>query len=184
MPAQVVCPFAVNLKMFSTCLQAGVIAHHNLLDSMLLFRWCLVRVMNGSTEWRRGLVSSQCKHVIYNVAFPSLKHSRLQINVNSLHYISALFDFTLFCFNLSFSWGFFPFCVQVCCKNRNKRMKTHLVADLWWFMLSDRVSGVSGALRDDLAPQGEMGKMEKMVSRGHLVFLDHRWAHSVHVNSM
>lgn len=46
-------------------------------------------------------------------------------------------------------------------------------------MLSDRASGVRGALQDEMGPQGEMGKMEKMVSLGHLVHLDHRWAHSV-----
>lgn len=46
-------------------------------------------------------------------------------------------------------------------------------------MSSDRVSGVTGALQDETGPQGEMGKMEKMVSLGHLVLLGHRWAHSV-----
>lgn len=42
--------------------------------------------------------------------------------------------------------------------------------------MSDRVSGVTGALQDEKGPQGEMGKMETMVSLDHLVPLDHRWA--------
>ena len=41
-------------------------------------------------------------------------------------------------------------------------------------MFSDRVSGASGALQDKPEPQGETGKMEKMVSPGHRVLLDHR----------
>ncbi|TKS84164.1 Collagen alpha-1(V) chain [Collichthys lucidus] len=36
------------------------------------------------------------------------------------------------------------------------------------------VSGVTGAPQDEKGPQGEMGKMEKMVSPDHLVLLDHR----------
>lgn len=47
-------------------------------------------------------------------------------------------------------------------------------------MLSDRVSGVTGALQDEKGHQGEMGKMEKMVSPDHLVPLDHRWAQKTH----
>lgn len=49
-------------------------------------------------------------------------------------------------------------------------------------MLSDRGIEVLVALQDDPGLQGEMGTMGKMVSRGHLVFPDHRWAYSVYVN--
>lgn len=46
-------------------------------------------------------------------------------------------------------------------------------------MWLDRVSVVQEALRDDLGSPGGMVVMEKMVSLGQLVLLDHRWASSV-----
>lgn len=49
-------------------------------------------------------------------------------------------------------------------------------------MLFERASGVNKALQDNVGPQAEMGKMEKMVSPGHLVFLDHRLAHFFTIN--